>query len=93
MTRVVGAWFVTKKGKLRPCAMKRVAAGAHLPVPWLVETAKRPDDRADYCLGCSFRPQCKHQVFVFTLEWGAPYGRKMVRPRPNEQTGPPGNAD
>ena len=24
--------------------MKRVAAGAHLPTPWLFEPAKRPDD-------------------------------------------------
>ena len=30
--------------------MKRVAAGAHLPKPWLFEPAKRTDDRADYCL-------------------------------------------
>ena len=30
--------------------MKRVAAGALLPTPWLFEPAKRPDDRADYCL-------------------------------------------
>ena len=29
-------------------AMKRVAAGAHLPTPWFFEPAKRPDDRADY---------------------------------------------
>ena len=43
-----------KKGKLGTYAMKRVAAGAHLPKPWLFEPAKRPDDRADYCLGCSF---------------------------------------
>ena len=28
--------------------MKRVAAGAHLPTPWLFEPVKRPDDRADY---------------------------------------------
>ena len=41
--------------------MKGVAAGAHLP--------KRPDDRANYCLGCSFLPQCKQRVFVFTVEW------------------------
>ena len=39
------------KGKLGAYAMKRVAAGAHLPNPWLFEPAKRPDDRADYCLG------------------------------------------
>ena len=37
-------------------AMKRVTAGAHLPTPWLFEPAKRPDDRADYCLYCSFLP-------------------------------------
>ena len=49
--------------------MKRVAAGAHLPTPWLFEPAKRPDDRADYFQGCSFLPQWKHQVLVFTLEW------------------------
>ena len=39
-----------KKGKLGTYAMKRVAAGAHLPTPRLLEPAKRPDDRADYCL-------------------------------------------
>ena len=38
------------KGKLGANAMKRVAAGAHLPIAWLFEPAKRPDDRADYCL-------------------------------------------
>ena len=36
-----------RKGKLRANAMKRVAAGAHLPTPWLFEPAKRPDDRDD----------------------------------------------
>ena len=48
--------------------MKRVAAGAHLPTPSLFEPAKRTDDRADYCLDCSFLPQCKHLVLVFTLQ-------------------------
>ena len=37
--------------KVGAYAMKRVAAGAHLRNPWLFETAKRPDDQADYCLG------------------------------------------
>ena len=41
--------------------MKRVAAGAHLPTPWIFDPAKRPDDRADYCLNYSFLPWCKHQ--------------------------------
>ena len=39
-----------KKEKLGAYAIKRVAAGAHLPIPWLFESAKRPYDRADYCL-------------------------------------------
>ena len=38
------------KGKMVAYAMKRVAAGAHLPTLWLFELTKRPDDRADYCL-------------------------------------------
>ena len=49
--------------------MKRVAAGAHLPTPWFFEPVKRPDDRVDYCLDCSFLPQCVHQVLVFIFEW------------------------
>ena len=38
-------WYKRRKGKLgaRLHAMKRVAAGAHLPTPWLFEPAKRPD--------------------------------------------------
>ena len=39
---------IDKKRKLGANALKRVAAGAHLPTPWLFEPAKRPDDRADY---------------------------------------------
>ena len=58
-----------KKGKLGAHAIKRVAASAHLPTPWLFEPAKRSDDRADYFLDCSFLPQWEHQVHVFTLEW------------------------
>ena len=45
-----------EKGKLGAYAMKRVAAGAHLPTPWVLEPAKRPDDRADYCVDCSVLP-------------------------------------
>ena len=36
-----------KKKKLGAYAIKRVAAGAHLPTPWLFEPAKRTDDKAD----------------------------------------------
>ena len=43
-----------KEGKLGTYAMERVAAGSQLPTPWLFKPAKRSDDRADYCLDCSF---------------------------------------
>ena len=46
-------------GMLGANAMNRVAAGAHHPTPWIFEPVKRPDDSADYCLDCSFLPQCK----------------------------------
>ena len=58
-----------RKENLGANAVKRVAAAAHLPTPWLFEPAKRADDRADYCLHCSFLHQWKHRVLVFTLEW------------------------
>ena len=58
---------MTKGGKLEAYAMKRVATGVHLPTPWLLEPAKRQDDRADYCLDCNFFPYCKQQVLVFQL--------------------------
>ena len=45
-----------KEKKLGAYAIKRVAAGAHLPIPWLFESGKSPDDRADYCLGYRFLP-------------------------------------
>ena len=34
--------------------MQHVTAGAHLPIFWLFEPTKRPDDRADHCLDSSF---------------------------------------
>ena len=58
-----------KKGKLGAYAIKRVAAGAHLPTPWLCEPTKRPDDRADYCLDCSFLTLRKHRVETFSKSW------------------------
>ena len=36
--------------------MERVDTGAHLPTSWLFELAKRPDDKVDYFLDCSFLP-------------------------------------
>ena len=61
--------MLEKEGKLGTNAMKRVAASANLPTPWRFEPATRPDDRADYCLDCSFLPQWKHHALVSTLEW------------------------
>ena len=46
---MVGQTPFRKKGKLGANAIKRVAAGAHLPTPWLFEPGKCPDDRDDYC--------------------------------------------
>ena len=60
---------LVEKANLGANAMNRVAAGAHLSTPWLFEPAKRSDNRADYCLDCSFLHQWKHHVLVFTLEW------------------------
>ena len=37
--------------------MKRVTASAQLPTPWFFEPAKRPDDRAEYCLDLRIREQ------------------------------------
>ena len=45
--------------------MKRVAAGTHLPSPWLFEPAKRPDDTADYCLDCSFSSSSANTRYSF----------------------------
>ena len=49
--------------------MKHNAAGAHLLTHLFFEPAELPDDRANYCLYCSFLPHCKHWVLIFTLEW------------------------
>ena len=51
--------FILGNRKLGANAIKRVAAGAHLPTPRLFGSAKLPDDRADYC-------------FVFVLEADLP---------------------
>ena len=38
--------------KIRAYAMNRGVAGVHPPTPRLFEQAKRPDNGAEYCLGC-----------------------------------------
>ena len=43
-------WTARKKRKLGDKRYEGVAAGAHLPTPWLFEPAKRPDDRGSETL-------------------------------------------
>ena len=59
------------------------------PTPWLFVPTKRTDDRAEYCLDCSFLPQCKHQVLVFTLEWSGAGPNNEI----SQRTGPLSSAD
>ena len=77
--------------------MKRVAAGTHLPTPWLFETAERQDDKNDYCLGCSSPPvQATGTRFLLLSGLGRALKRTVVRARPNEhshRTGSPSDAD
>ena len=47
-SKTMGPDLRPQKKMLGAYSMKRVAAGAHLPTPWLFEPEKRPDDRADY---------------------------------------------
>ena len=57
-----------KKWKLGTYAMKRLAAGAHLPTPRFFESVKRPDDIADYRWTAVSFPLCKNQVLVSWIE-------------------------
>ena len=41
---------------------ERVAAGAHLPTPWLFEPTKRPDDRTDGWLQKSQNPRGRDET-------------------------------
>ena len=50
--------IIMKERKVGAHDINGVAAGAHLPILWLFEPEKLPDDRADYCLDCSFLTQC-----------------------------------
>ena len=63
---------MAKKKQLGAYAMEGVAAGAHLPTSRLFEPAKRPNDRADHCLDCSFPsyfPSAGTRYLFFTVEW------------------------
>ena len=56
-----------KKRKVGGIRYEARSRGRSSPDTRLFEPAKRPDDRADYCLDCSILPQWKHRVIVFTL--------------------------
>ena len=60
-------------------AIKRVAARAHLPTPWLFEPAKRPDDRADYCLGLPQTTDRMKVVLIFICEKELFEGNRAVK--------------
>ena len=86
-----------RKKKLGAQAIKRVAAGAHLPTSWLFWACEMPR-RQSLLPGLQFPPpvEAPGTRFYTWVEWGAPYGRTVVRARPNEHsqwTGPPSNAD
>ena len=56
-----------KEEELVVYAIKRVAAGAHVPTPRFFEPAKRPDDRADFCMDCSFLPSASTRYSFLKL--------------------------
>ena len=92
-TDLIRSWK-EKKRKLGPYAMMRVTAGAHLPIPWLFEPAKRPNDTAEYCLDRS--ASIWYSFSQLSGLGGAPYGRTLVRARPHEhsqRTEQPSNVD
>ena len=66
--------------------MKRVPVDAHLSASWLFESAKRPNDRPEYCLWCTFSPSASARSC----------GRTVFRARRNERsqrTGSPSSTD
>ena len=69
------------KGKLGAYAMKRLAAGAHLPTPWHFEPAKRPDDRADYCLELGIKGTWRKHSFCLMTIGSADYLRTRATDR------------
>ena len=55
------------KRKLGAYGRGRIAAGAHLPTPWLFEPAKHPDDRADYCVTAVSSPSASTRYSFLQL--------------------------
>ena len=55
MNHLCSSAEMTKKGKLGEYAIKRVAAGPHLPTPWLLSLRNAQTiEPNEYCLGCKF---------------------------------------
>ena len=79
--------MITRKVNLEANAMKIVAAGVHLEASWLLNL-RNPDDRIDYCLGCSFLSLCDNRYsFYNNVDGDAPssrdWGRAVLKSRPN----------
>ena len=80
--------------------MERVAAGAGSAKLLVFEPTKRPDDKSDYCMGCSFllsaNMRCSNDS---SMDCDAPsrrdWARTVVRSQPTGHCIPrtPGNAD
>ena len=73
--------------KERAYAMKRVAAGAHLPTPWRFEPEKRPDNRDYQCVYFNFL-LVQTSGNCFTVKWvvARPESRTVVGARPSKHS-------
>ena len=58
---------VKEKRKVWGIRYEATSCGRSSPGSLAFELAKRPNDRADYCLGCSILPKCDHLELVFTV--------------------------
>ena len=91
-----------KECKFGPNAMIRVAVGHSYPECLAFKLAKRPDDRHNYCAGCSlpYSERTLSTRFYNWMNWEAPSSRDwrqiVVRSQPNkhlQRTGPHSDAD
>ena len=70
--------YKERKWKFGANSIKRVAAGADLPTPWLFELAELPEKWADYCLDLQNRlaPRClSHPRFTVRI---SPYNKFWI---------------
>ena len=88
-----------KKRKFAAHAMKRVTTGAQLPSPWhflSLQNAQTIQPTTAWTAVSSLTASAMYSFLHLSMEWGALYGRKVVRARPNDhyqRTGAPSSAD